>query len=143
MNDYRSAPRYNGLPELLTFFSGDVFNPSLESTITKGQHMIPFLNKIGTDVACIGVCRYLHSIFFSDPGTDCAKNHDLDFGVAQFRHLRGQCKFPWLLANVLDPALGENVPLANCERTIMLTSSNGIKIGVIGLGEREWLVYIA
>jgi 2',3'-cyclic-nucleotide 2'-phosphodiesterase (5'-nucleotidase family) len=66
------------------------------------------------------------------------KNHDLDFGIAQFRHLRSQCNFPWLLANVLDPALGENVALANCERTMMLTSSNGIKIGVIGLGEREW-----
>lgn len=68
----------------------------------------------------------------------CGKNHDLDFGVAQFRHLRSQCKFPWLLANVLDPALGDNVPLANCEKTAMLTSSNGIKIGIIGLGEREW-----
>ncbi|KAL1966178.1 hypothetical protein VTN77DRAFT_4730 [Rasamsonia byssochlamydoides] len=120
INYYRCGPRFEGLPELLTFFSGDVFNPSLESTITKGQHMIPFLNNAGTDVACVG-------------------NHDLDFGIAQFRHLRNQCKFPWLLANVLDPALGENVPLANCERTVMLTSSNGIKIGVIGLGEREWL----
>jgi hypothetical protein len=29
------------------------------------------------------------------------KNHDLDFGVRQFRHLAGQCSFPWLLANVL------------------------------------------
>ena len=46
--------------------------------------------------------------------------------------------FPWLLANVLDPALGDGVPIADCGRTCMLTSSNGIKIGVIGLGEREW-----
>ena len=67
-----------------------------------------------------------------------SKNHDLDFGVAQFRHLRSQCKFPWLLANVLDPVLGDGVPLANCEKTVMLTSSNGIKVGLIGLGEREW-----
>lgn len=39
----------------------------------------------------------------------------------------------------LDPALGEDVPLGNATKTIMLTSSNGIKIGVIGLVEREWL----
>ena len=39
---------------------------------------------------------------------------------------------------MLDPALGENVPIANCEKTIMLEASNGIKIGVIGLAEREW-----
>ncbi|KAA8649536.1 hypothetical protein EYZ11_004872 [Aspergillus tanneri] len=120
VNYYRSDPRFASLPNLLTFFSGDAFNPSLESSVTKGRHMVPFLNKIGTDVACLG-------------------NHDLDFGVAQLRHLRSQCRFPWLLANVLDPALGEDVPIANCERTWILTSSNGIKVGVIGLGEREWL----
>lgn len=68
------------------------------------------------------------------------QNHDLDFGVAQFRHLRTQCRFPWLLANVLDLDLGKDVPIANCEKTLMLTSSNGIKVGVIGLGEREWYV---
>ncbi|CAI7589947.1 hypothetical protein N7533_009889 [Penicillium manginii] len=120
VNFYRSDPRFAGQPDALTFFSGDAFNPSLESTVTKGKHMVPFLNKVGTDVACVG-------------------NHDLDFGVAQFRHLAGQCHFPWLLANVLDPALGDDVPIANCHKTCILTASNGIKIGVIGLGEREWL----
>lgn len=69
---------------------------------------------------------------------DSEQNHDLDFGIAQFRHLRGQCKFPWLLANVLDRDLGEDTALANCDKTCMLESSNGVKIGVIGLGEREW-----
>jgi 5'-nucleotidase len=62
--------------------------------------------------------------------------------VPQYRHLTKQTKFPWLLANVLDPALGENVPLGNAGRTVMLTSSNGIKIGVIGLAEREWLATV-
>lgn len=59
--------------------------------------------------------------------------------MRQFRYLASKCKFPWLVANILDPALGENVPIGNCKRTHMLTSSNGIKIGLIGLGEREWL----
>jgi 5'-nucleotidase len=68
-----------------------------------------------------------------------AQNHDFDFGVGQFTHLTSKCNFPWLLANVLDPALGENVPLGNAKRTHMLTTSNGIKVGLIGLGEREWL----
>lgn len=67
------------------------------------------------------------------------QNHDLDFGVEQFRYLTSKCKFPWLLANVLDPALGENVPIGNAKRTHMITTSNGIKIGLLGLGEREWL----
>lgn len=82
--------------------------------------MVPALNSIGTSVACLG-------------------NHDLDFGVQQFERLAAQCKFPWLCANVLDPALGDDAPLANCRRTVMLTSTNGIKIGIIGIVEREWL----
>ena len=55
VNDYRSNARYADQPSLLTFFSGDAFNPSLESSVTKGRHMVPFLNGIGTDVACVGV----------------------------------------------------------------------------------------
>ncbi|KAK4238314.1 Metallo-dependent phosphatase-like protein [Achaetomium macrosporum] len=118
--EYREAERFRGQPELVTLFSGDVFNPSLESSITKGSHMVPLLNLIGTECACVG-------------------NHDLDFGVAQFRHLTSKCAFPWLLANVLDPALGEDVPLGNARKTHMLTTSNGLRIGLLGLGEREWL----
>lgn len=67
------------------------------------------------------------------------KNHDLDFGVTQFRYLADRCSFPWLLANVLDPALGENVSLGNCQKSVILEASNGMKIGVIGLVEKEWL----
>lgn len=55
MNYYRSDPRFTDQPEVLTFFSGDAFNPSLESCVTKGRHMVPFLNKAGTNVACMGV----------------------------------------------------------------------------------------
>ncbi|KAI1501320.1 flagellar associated protein [Biscogniauxia marginata] len=123
VNHYREGDEFKGQPGLLTFFSGDAFNPSLESSITKGDHMVPLLNNIGTDAAALG-------------------NHDLDFGVRKFRHLSSKCKFPWLIANVLDPALGDSVPIGNCKKTHMITSSNGIKIGLIGLGEREWLATI-
>lgn len=82
--------------------------------------MTPILNTIGTDCACVG-------------------NHDLDFGVMQFRYLTGKTNFPWLVANILDPALGDNVPIGNAKRTHMITTTNGIRIGLIGLGEREWL----
>ncbi|KAH7025879.1 flagellar associated protein [Microdochium trichocladiopsis] len=120
VDHYRSSESFKSQPELLTFFSGDAFNPCLESSVTKGTHMVPILNNIGTDVAALG-------------------NHDLDFGVTQFKRLAAKCKFPWLIANVLDPALGEDVPIGNVKKTLILTSSNGIKVGVIGLGEREWL----
>lgn len=52
---YQDAEEYKDQSKLLTFFSGDAFNPSLESTVTKGKHMVPVLNAIGTDCACVGV----------------------------------------------------------------------------------------
>ena len=57
-NEYRNNDEFKGQPELLTFFSGDAFNPSLESSVTKGSHMVPVLNNIGVDCACVGV-RYI------------------------------------------------------------------------------------
>ncbi len=60
VNYYRADPRFTGQPDVLTFFSGDAFNPSLESTVTKGRHMVPFLNKTGIDVACVGVSTGHH-----------------------------------------------------------------------------------
>jgi 5'-nucleotidase len=38
VNYYRDDDRFKGQPKLLTFFSGDAFNPSIESSITKGQY---------------------------------------------------------------------------------------------------------
>lgn len=35
--------------------------------------------------------------------------------------------------------MGEDEAIANCKRSIVLKSSTGIKVGVVGLGEREWL----
>lgn len=36
--EYRESDKYRGQPGLVTLFSGDVFSPSLESSITKGSH---------------------------------------------------------------------------------------------------------
>ncbi|KAK3117242.1 hypothetical protein LTR53_001577 [Teratosphaeriaceae sp. CCFEE 6253] len=117
---YQHDDKFRGQPDCLTLFSGDAFNPSLESSVTKGKHMVPALNLVGTTAACLG-------------------NHDLDFGVEQFEYLAGLCDFPWLCSNVLDPDLGEGIALGRCKRSVMLTSSNGIKIGIVGLVERDWL----
>ncbi|KAF5019974.1 hypothetical protein F66182_8005 [Fusarium sp. NRRL 66182] len=118
--EYQEGEQYKDQPKALTLFSGDAFNPSLESTVTKGQHMVPVLDLVGTDCACVG-------------------NHDFDFGVKQFEHLSGQNRFPWLLANVIDHDIGGDTPLGRAKKTHMITTSNGIKVGLIGLGEREWL----
>ena len=60
VNEYRFHTQYADQPKLITLFAGDAFNPSLESSVTKGRHMVPILNKIGTDVACVGVSTATH-----------------------------------------------------------------------------------
>lgn len=116
---YRSDKEFDGLPYPLTLFSGDALNPSKESTVTKGDHMIPVLNQIGIDAACAG-------------------NHEFDFGAAHFAYLAKDCNFPWLVANMEDPEMGQSEPLGKCEKTKMIETSSGLKVGVIGLVEEEW-----
>jgi len=40
--------------EPLVLFSGDCFNPSIMSTVTKGKQMVPCLNSIGIDGEPLG-----------------------------------------------------------------------------------------
>jgi len=74
-NHYRDDKSFENQPQLLTFFSGDAFNPSLESSVTKGKsfrhllrysadtdtrkggHMVPVLNNLGVNCACVGVSQ--------------------------------------------------------------------------------------
>ena len=60
VNHYHDAPQFQDQPKIITLFSGDAYNPSLESSVTKGRHMVPVLNSIGTDVACVGVSTFEH-----------------------------------------------------------------------------------
>ncbi|KPJ08087.1 Trifunctional nucleotide phosphoesterase protein YfkN [Papilio machaon] len=105
----------------LILFSGDVFSPSMLSTFTKGEQMVPVLNEIGTHCAVFG-------------------NHDFDFGLEVLSGLVAQCNFPWLMSNVIDNETGR--PLGDGRITHALMC-NGHKIGFIGLVEQEWLDTLA
>ncbi|XP_055892779.1 mannosylglucosyl-3-phosphoglycerate phosphatase-like [Biomphalaria glabrata] len=101
----------------ILLFSGDALNPSLMSIFLKGDQMIPVLNELGVAAAVYG-------------------NHDFDFGVDHLEDFADQCNFPWLLSNVKD--MVNNEPLARGETYVMLEHA-GIKIGIIGLVEEEWI----
>ncbi|XP_041377025.1 mannosylglucosyl-3-phosphoglycerate phosphatase-like [Gigantopelta aegis] len=105
----------------LVLFSGDVLNPSLMSIFMKGEQMIPVMNGIGVRCALYG-------------------NHDFDFGVDHLQEVAKSTTFPWLLSNVQDNLSQE--PLALGEVTQML-EWNGIKIGLVGLVEEEWIETLA
>jgi len=105
----------------LVLFSGDIFAPSIMSTFTKGEQMVPVLNKLGVHCAVYG-------------------NHDFDFGLETLESLAGRTDFPWLMSNVIDNETGR--PLAEGKMHHII-ERDGRKIGLIGLVEREWLDTLA
>ncbi|WWC64228.1 uncharacterized protein I303_106837 [Kwoniella dejecticola CBS 10117] len=104
----------------LVLFAGDVFNPSVESSISRGSHMVPLLNALELDVACVG-------------------NHDFDFGYPHLTKLIESTTFPWLLSNIIDERTG-TVP--ETLKKYWVTERRGVKIGVIGLVEQDWIATI-
>jgi 5'-nucleotidase len=48
--------------EGLVLFAGDVFNPSVESAITRGSHMVPILRELKLDASCVG--KFPHILLF-------------------------------------------------------------------------------
>ncbi|KIJ34629.1 hypothetical protein M422DRAFT_213016 [Sphaerobolus stellatus SS14] len=104
----------------LVLFSGDAFSPSVESTVTRGSHMVPVLNEFKLDVALTG-------------------NHDFDFGYPHLTKLIKDCNFPWILSNIHDSETGA-VPEGLKEFIIL--ERGDIKIGVIGVAEQEWITTI-
>lgn len=105
----------------LILFSGDIFAPSIMSTFTKGEQMIPVLNAFNVDCAVYG-------------------NHDFDFGVDILTDFAQQTTFPWLISNVIDNETGR--PLAD-GRVSYVLENKGKKFGIVGLVEEEWLATLA
>lgn len=96
-------------PDALITCGGDVFNPSLASTVTRGKHVPPLLVALGVDVGCIG-------------------NHDLDFGIETFTKLSGRTEFPWLCSNMLH---GSD-PFPGTVKSHII-EKNGVKLAFYGL----------
>ncbi|KAL7528934.1 hypothetical protein ACHAWF_002771 [Thalassiosira exigua] len=70
-------------------------------------------------------------------------NHDLDFGLREFRALKVKCNFPWLCSNALDANTDE--PLGGCEEYVVLDrrDEGGVRLLVVGLVEDAWLDTLA
>ncbi|KAF8630348.1 hypothetical protein AX15_002916 [Amanita polypyramis BW_CC] len=111
----------NGQKNGLTLFSGDLFSPSLESTITRGNHMVPVMNALAPDAALTG-------------------NHDFDFGYPHLTKLVQACNFPWVLSNIIDSNTSR-VPEYLHEFKVFERA--GLRIGVIGLVERDWITTVS
>jgi len=110
---------YRAKKDCLVLFSGDVFNPSRLSTVTKGKHVGPVLKALRPHCGVYG-------------------NHDFDFGVEELVKLAAACELPWVMTNVVDTSGAKPVPVANSQRHYLFTH-RGINVGIIGIVEKEWL----
>ncbi|KAF9532356.1 Metallo-dependent phosphatase-like protein [Crepidotus variabilis] len=111
----------DGKKDGLLLFSGDVFSPSVESSVTRGSHMVPVLNSFGIDVSLTG-------------------NHDFDFGYPHLTNLIKDTNFPWLLSNIIDTRTS-TVPKHVLEYLVLERA--GLRIGFIGLVEEAWITTVS
>ncbi|KAF5358493.1 hypothetical protein D9756_001737 [Leucocoprinus leucothites] len=113
--------REDGKKDGLVLFSGDLFSPSVESSVTRGSHMVPVMNEIGLDIALAG-------------------NHDFDFGYPQLTNLIKDSTYPWILSNIIDSQTGKVPEFLN---PFQVVERCGVRIGVIGLVEQDWIATIS
>uniref|UniRef100_F6SKP5 5'-Nucleotidase C-terminal domain-containing protein n=3 Tax=Ciona intestinalis TaxID=7719 RepID=F6SKP5_CIOIN len=106
----------------LVVFSGDCLNPSTLSCATQGRHMIEVLDTLEVDVAVFG-------------------NHEFDFGVEHAAKCIERMTSTWLLGNVIDKLTQQN--LGGGMTKHIIKRNNGLKIGLLGLVEEEWLDTLA
>ncbi|KAJ2048647.1 hypothetical protein H4S04_003706 [Coemansia sp. S16] len=102
----------------LTLFSGDAYFPSLESSISRGEHMLPVLNRLDIDAATLG-------------------NHEFDQGIDVLESLIQRNNFPWIITNLTDRETGG--PAARNSVSYLVKEVAGIRVGIIGIIEKEWL----
>ncbi|KAJ2862782.1 hypothetical protein GGH94_004048 [Coemansia aciculifera] len=102
----------------LTLFSGDAYFPSLESSISRGEHMLPVLNRLDIDAATLG-------------------NHEFDQGIDVLESLIQRNNFPWIITNLTDRETGG--PAARNSVSYLVKEVVGIRVGIIGIIEKEWL----
>ncbi|GAK63314.1 metallo-dependent phosphatase [Moesziomyces antarcticus] len=129
----------------LVLFSGDLYSPSVESSVTRGTHLVPVINAFNLDCACLG-------------------NHDWDFGYPHLQTLMAQNNFPWLFSNVVDRTNvtnsaqdkeGDGGGSTNWDEDLCdddaqvagtlrswTTTVQGVKVGCIGIVEKEWIATV-
>lgn len=110
-----SLPTSPVLQQPLRIFSGDVFSPSLEASVLRGDHMPELFNALNIDVGCYG-------------------NHDFDFGEERLTELSEWTNFPWTLANVIrKPQVGGYDQLLARASEYIVKEVAGFRIGFFGL----------
>ncbi|CAH8636698.1 unnamed protein product [Schistosoma rodhaini] len=104
----------------IVLFSGDCLSPSYISNATHGRHIPSIMNKMFINCSLFG-------------------NHEFDYGMDIFQECINQCNFPWINSNVYDKESNE---LLGTQLPYQIMIHNDLKIGIIGLIEKEWIEVI-
>lgn len=97
-------------PNTLLLSSGDMWQGSLESNLTKGKMMTEWMNDLGFVSMTLG-------------------NHEYDWGEDYIQANSELANFPFLAINIYDRETEERVDY--CESSVMI-EMDGAKIGIIG-----------
>ncbi|KAF8503744.1 Metallo-dependent phosphatase [Russula emetica] len=116
--------RDDGQRDGLSLFSGDVFSPSVDSSVTRGSHMVPVMNMLAPDISLATTYRVFHGF------------KEGSLGYPHLCTLIQDTKFPWLLSNIIDTTTSQ-VPEHLLEFYVL--ERRGVRIGTIGLVEKEWI----
>jgi len=98
------------------FVAGDILQGTPMSTVYHGEPDILSMNAMKVDVMTVG-------------------NHEFDFGLENFLHLKKMASFPFLSANIIRKSTGKRL----CDSSVSFKLSEKISLNVIGTTTRQLL----
>ena len=110
-----SAEKAKNPQGTLILSAGDMFQGSPDSNLLYGKTVVDVMNQIGFDAMTLG-------------------NHEFDWGFDTLQARAKQAKFPFISANIIDNATGENAHFA---KPYVLITKQGVVIAVVGMATPE------
>jgi len=117
---------------LLLLDAGDMFQGTLESNLNEGAAVVAAYNAIGYSAAAIGN----HEFDYGPVGPAAVPETAGDDPRGALKARAAEAYFPFLAANLVDPATWRPVNWPNVRRSV-LTDVAGVQIGLIGVTTRE------
>ncbi|KAJ3515958.1 hypothetical protein NLJ89_g1419 [Agrocybe chaxingu] len=130
----------DGKRDGLLLFSGDVFSPSVESSVTRGSHMVPVLNSLNIDVSVTGLSLFALRTLIASVLMFISGNHDFDFGYPHLSSLIKDINFDIDLAKelfALSPSGQSTTPIAS-EHGVDLILGGHDHLYFVGRGVTSW-----
>lgn len=111
LNTYLKNQRSNNPGGTIFLSSGDMWQGSADSNLTKGKIVTELMNYMGYEAMTIG-------------------NHEFDWSIAQIEANKEISDFPYLGSNIVDKDTKERAPFV--DDSVIITR-DGVNVGVIGV----------